>query len=259
MRAIKSIYFSIAILVIAVLVSSCQTTQGPSSISSNIQAHLDLANSHLNKQNPRKGLRELLPLKQKAADIPEYHFLLGMTYLQLQKTPKAIEQFKQATSLRPDYGKAWNNLGQAYIRMDRIEQAKKAYKKALDIETYLTPEYPAYNLAKLYWSEEKIKPAIKFSRRSLEKNWRFIPAYILISKLYTRQGKLAKANKWLKKGVEANPKATELILKLAKNHLRLGHQKDARYWFKKIREINPQTRSAQVASDYLETLPKSQE
>ena len=232
---------------------SCQKDTQPS-IPKNIQARLDLANSYLNKNKPRRSLQELSSISENADHIPKYHFSMGMTYLQLDKNDKASRYFRNAVEIKPDYGEAWNNLGRSYIEAGKIEKAKGAYKKALEIETYLTPEYPAYNLARLYNREKKYEQALKYAKTSIKNNWRYVPAYHLISQIFTKREKLEKANKWLNRGAEANPEAVGLLLELGKNYLRLGNKEDAKYWFKNIKKLNPQSEAAQVATDYLETL-----
>lgn len=231
---------------------ACQKDANPP-IPSKIQAHLDLANSHLNKNEPRKSLQELSSIREEADHIPRFHFTMGLTYLQLEKPDKASRYFRRAVDIKPDYGKAWNNLGRAYINEDKLEKAKKAYKKALEVETYMTPEYPAYNLARLYKREQNQEKAIKYTKDSIKSNWRYVPAYLLISEIYTQREELEEANKWLNRGAEANPEAVGLLLELGKNCLRLGNKEDAKYWFNNIKDIKPQSKAAQVATDYLET------
>ncbi len=237
---------------------SCQPRVN-NNISSNIQAHIDLANSFLGKNEPRRSLKKLLPIKDKARGIPKYHFTLGLTYLQMQKVDKSILHFQKAVELKPDNGKAWNNLGRAYIAKGKSDKAKHAYKKALEIETYMTPEYPAYNLARLYRQEAEYEQALKYAQISTQKNWRYVPAYLLMANIYQKEDKLQKAKQCLEKGAEANPKAVNILLELAKSHLRLGNKKNAKYWFNKIPKIDPNSHAAQVASDYLASFPNKKQ
>ena len=244
----------LALLAVAALLLTlwgCAAT-GPD-VSDKTQARIELANSHLQNNQPRRSLQELLPLKDSAGDIPEYHLMLGMTYLQLEgKTHKAIEELKQTTELAPELGMAWNNLGRAYIAADRLDKAEKALKKALSIETYLTPEYAAYNLSRLYREQKRLQQAIEYADKALRENWRYLPAYFLLAQLHTKQGTPEEAEKTLQRGVEAFPDNQRLWLQYGKLQLRLGKQDQAAQSFQRVLDIAPDSEPAQVARDYLD-------
>ena len=44
---------------------------------------------------------------------------------------KAVEQFKTAVELKPDYADAYHNLANTYQKMGRIEEAIRNYEKGL--------------------------------------------------------------------------------------------------------------------------------
>ena len=46
---------------------------------------------------------------------------------------KAIEIFKKALSIKPDYADAYNNMGNAYLEQGEIKEAKGAYNKAKNL------------------------------------------------------------------------------------------------------------------------------
>lgn len=231
-----------------------KTTQD---VPQDVQAHMDLSHYYLTENQPRRSLKELLPISSQAKSYPRYHFLLGLTYMQLENSSQAIESFQQAVKLKPDFGKAWNNLGQVYARANKIQKAEQAFKKALDLPTYLTPEFAAYNLATLYKKENKAKLAEQYARKALKENWRYPPGYFLLSKIYLEQDRVKDADDWLQKGVEANPNNVQLIFHLAENQIRLGNNEDAIYWFERITSLRPKSQFAEMARDYLEILRDS--
>ena len=53
------------------------------------------------------------------------------------KLEKAIEAYNKALSLKPDYAKAYNNMGVVLKDQGKLEEAIEAYKKAL----LLKPDY----------------------------------------------------------------------------------------------------------------------
>jgi len=248
-------------LLLLALFGLCLTAWGCAStspsISENTRARIELANSHLQSGNPRRSLQELDQLKDKARDVPEYHFLLGMTYLRLDgHQEQAVRELKTTVEMAPKLGMAWNNLGLAYIRTGRLDDAEQALKKALSISTYLTPEYAAYNLSRLYRDRDQPEKAIRYGNKALKENWRYLPGYFLLANLYTEQGETEKAKETLQRGVEAFPDHERLWLQYGKTQLRMGDEEQATQSFQRVLEIAPDSNSAQVARDYLD-LPES--
>jgi tetratricopeptide (TPR) repeat protein len=47
----------------------------------------------------------------------------------------AQKGFKLATQIDPELGRAWNNLGIAYTRLGRFEEARLAYQRAVELDT----------------------------------------------------------------------------------------------------------------------------
>ena len=47
----------------------------------------------------------------------------------------ARQGFKLATEIQPELGRAWNNLGIAYARLGRLEEARAAYHRAVELDT----------------------------------------------------------------------------------------------------------------------------
>jgi len=56
---------------------------------------------------------------------------LGDTYLRLNRLRRAVPAYLQAVHLNPDLGEAWNKLGQAYLRLNQYDRALEASEEAL--------------------------------------------------------------------------------------------------------------------------------
>ncbi|WP_457572369.1 tetratricopeptide repeat protein [Desulfovulcanus sp.] len=217
-----------------------------------IQARLELAERYLVEGKARLALQQLLLIKPESKDNPRLYFDLGLTYMALGEEQKAEQAYLKTIQLDQNYAEAWNNLGQVYMVRGDYGQAEQAFKKALSTLTYLTPEFAAYNLAQLYLKQQQVDLAHKYAKLSIEKNWRYIPGYILAAKLYLQKGQLIEAVNLLKQGVEANPVNTQIILNLAEYLVRTGENEQAKKYFKQILELDPSCKEAQVARDYLD-------
>ncbi|MFW5791124.1 MAG: tetratricopeptide repeat protein [Desulfohalobiaceae bacterium] len=219
-----------------------------------VQARIELAESYLASNDYRNSLKELLEIEEQSGNNPRFLYDLGITYVGLREYERAAQALERAVDLEPDYGPAWNLLGQAHIAQGNVEPAIDAFERSMGIMTYLTPEYPAYNLAKLYQSRGEQDKAIAHARMALDKNWRYTPAYLLLADLLLEQGRTGEAIEVLTRGAEANPKSTEIILRLAENQLRQGNTAEARNWFQHIIMLDPESDAAEVAEDYLDLM-----
>ena len=67
-------------------------------------------------------------------DLAQVHNALGYAYLQLDKIDEAVDEYKVATTIKPDYTIGWNNLGDAYKRLRDYKAALDAYENALQTD-----------------------------------------------------------------------------------------------------------------------------
>lgn len=220
-----------------------------------ILVRLELAERYLLDAKPRDALSQLLEIEPLAKNYARYHFDLGMVYMALDEKKRAQESFLKAVKIYPNYGEAWNNLGLLYLNLQEFTKAKEAFQRALDILTYKTPEFPALNLARLFWTKGDKEQAKKYAKLSIDKNWRYIPAYLFLAKILSEQGEIEAANKILERGVEANPDNPTIVLEYAKSLLRLGQEEIAKKWFLDIIKNHADSQESQVARDYLDFLP----
>jgi tetratricopeptide (TPR) repeat protein len=51
---------------------------------------------------------------------------MGLAYTELDKFKEAIEAYKKAIEINPDYGTAYYNMGIAYTGLDKFEEAIEA-------------------------------------------------------------------------------------------------------------------------------------
>mmetsp|Transcript_7023 Transcript_7023/g.12889 ORF Transcript_7023/g.12889 Transcript_7023/m.12889 type:complete len:82 (+) Transcript_7023:41-286(+) len=59
---------------------------------------------------------------------------MGYAYLQQDKLDSAVAEYLEAVNLRPRYVVAWNNLGDAYKKMKKYEDALEAYETTLGVD-----------------------------------------------------------------------------------------------------------------------------
>jgi protein O-GlcNAc transferase len=59
---------------------------------------------------------------------------MGEAYLELNKLSEAMESFRQAIRLKPDFGKAYFNLGKCLLAMGNRDAALEQYNILTNID-----------------------------------------------------------------------------------------------------------------------------
>ncbi|MDD2219851.1 MAG: tetratricopeptide repeat protein, partial [Desulfoplanes sp.] len=180
--------------------STSTTTNQTNMSQEEVSIQLDLAESYIRAGKNRPALEKLLLVKNTAQNNPRLFFDLGHVYSLMGNYSHAAESFERAVALKPSFGDAWNYLGQVYAAQHDNAKAIAAYNTALTIPTYLRQEIPAYNLADLYNTQGNNEQAMQYARMAVDKNWRFIPAYLLLGEMLIAQDKTEEAQKWYEQG-----------------------------------------------------------
>lgn len=107
--------------------------------------------------------------------ISAYHNNLGSAFLNLNRTEEAILCFEAAVRLQPDYAEACNNLGNALKQRGRYEDARKQYQKAICIKSDYSEAHN--NLANLLIEEGSYEDAIMHFQTAIALKPKFAEAY----------------------------------------------------------------------------------
>lgn len=243
-------------LLILMLASGCAHTpdQEAALPPQEVESRLDLAKMYLVEAEPRMALQQLKMVQGEAADDPMLYFFLGAAYELLGDHEKSVQAYEQAVALDPDFGDAWNNLGQVRQVVGEFEKAGQAFQRALGLEDYMTPEFAAYNMANLLAEQTEYEQALVYSTRGLEKNRRYIPLYPQKAFLLRKTGRHEQALDALRLGVDARPDSSYLKLMLAEELVRYGLEQEAKNLFARLIEQDPESDEAEKAVHYLEVL-----
>jgi len=79
------------------------------------------------------------------ADDAKTHYNLGVAFVRENRLQEAIEHFREAIRLKPDYGEAYNNLGVCLGNQGAMKEALQAFEQALKIEGAAADAH--YNIA----------------------------------------------------------------------------------------------------------------
>jgi|GEM_PF-1758051 len=120
-------------------------------------------------------------------------FMRGYSYTELNEPLKAVKHLKRSLYLNDKNDQAWSFLGYNLKKLNRIEESKQAYKKALE----LNPEdyQAAVEYALLYFYEKKYDKAAAVLEKYLKKSQEQLGGWLILARCYEKIGDRERAVK----------------------------------------------------------------
>ena len=116
------------------------------------------------------------------AKNPQEHFDAGDTYFEQEMYSEAIDEYKKAIAIKPDWALAHNNLGLVYTKTNKQNLAIREYNEAIKCDPNLAEAY--YNLASVYYDQRAFAKAISFYNKALEINPQMAEAHYNLGATY---------------------------------------------------------------------------
>jgi tetratricopeptide (TPR) repeat protein len=143
----------------------------------------------------------------------EHHINLGVVYYNQGRLDEAIEEYRKALKISPNFDGAHNNLGIAYFKKGLAREAIREYEKAMRINPYYADG--RYNLGVTYFQLGRVDQAIKEYKKALEINPYYPEAHDNLAFAYYTRGEQKKAmeqvEKAIKLGLDVSPKLLKLL------------------------------------------------
>jgi tetratricopeptide (TPR) repeat protein len=133
----------------------------------------------------------------------EAHFERGYRFFIQKDYPRAVEDLVQATSLKPDFPRAFNILGVAYFRLNDYDAAEENFRRAIA----LNPEYASAlsNLGNLSYLLGRREEARELLRKALSLSPELVSAHFSLGSLLMSMGETEEGLAHLMKGLELDP------------------------------------------------------
>ena len=154
----------------------------------------------------------------------------------------AIELYKQALELQPDFFQAHANIGSVYAMQKDFSNALLHYKQAIELQPEIAALYS--NTADIHNEARQFSEAEYFSREALKYDANYIPAINNLCIALRQQDKTDQAIEILNKTLPLAPGVPELWVNMGDCYSRKKEYQEAVKYFTKATEINP--RVAQV-------------
>jgi len=154
---------------------------------------------------------------QSKRDQALQHNKKGLEYAEEGNSEKAIEEFKTAIDLFPDYPDAHFYLGKEYFKRKEIPGSLEACAKEWEKVLELSPEYPAinYNLGNAYYELEETDKAITHYKEATKKDPLDRPSFVQLGNIYYKNKDMKLAIEYYGRAITLNPIDPELHLRLA--------------------------------------------
>jgi Flp pilus assembly protein TadD len=188
----------------AVLLFGCATSTTPELQRIQAQAVYERGLADLGEGRAALGLSAFREAAALDPGNARYHNTLGLMLLDL-KRPEALEHFRKAIEIEPQHGDAHHNLGVALAEAGRWEEAVAAYRKALAIPTFSSPDVAHHNLAWALYNLERIQEAEDSLHFAIRLNPTLPAAHYTLGLVLIRQGRSEEAKAAFRRTRELAP------------------------------------------------------
>lgn len=190
-------------------------------------------------------------------DFTSAYYQLGITFFKEKDFSEAIHFFKLALNKGMNTHFIYFNLGNCYYKLEEFEKAIKNYLVCLSIQPSFTPA--AYGMFKIYFNEEKYKNAVSTLKPVISDT--DLPNYLLAKArlLYENENetsffKLRQALKLLNSAIDLNDKFALAFYERAYVNARLGDTSGYSSDKSMAFMLNPDLRRGHSVSSYLSFL-----
>ncbi len=159
-----------------------------------------------------KHLKESLSLE------PQNHLTLnalGLAFSMKGNLDESVKYFTKCLTINPALAEAHNNLGLVYQEKGLLDKAEEHFIAASLDTQYSSRQHPFYNLARLYFTQDKMKEALFQVQRSLEIKHDFPRALNLEGLIFSKLGQLDNAILSFEKALKTTPDDIDLNFNLA--------------------------------------------
>ena len=162
-----------------------------------------------------------------------------------------LEMYQMALEVRPDFGRARNNLGVALRRRGRVEEAISQYKLALEEDPKFAEARS--NLGAAYYSLGRVEDAIQEFETAARAGGSNAYYYHHLGVIQFQQGHYEEALRQFKKAISRDADLADARYYLGETYMKLGDRVKAIEAYRKTLEVDPNYLSARAKLDLLVT------
>ncbi len=118
---------------------------------------------------------------------------LAEAYLQTRQFARAVEVMDECLEIYPDYDKALNLKGVAYLESGDLENARTTFLLITNINYRFAPAFHNLGLLYIRMQPPDVNTAISYFQQSITANRAYKPSYLALAMIYRQQGRLEEA------------------------------------------------------------------
>jgi Flp pilus assembly protein TadD len=160
-----------------------------------------------------------------------------------------LEMYEMALEVRPDFGRARNNLGVALRRRGQVEAAIEQYKLALQKDPKFAEARS--NLGAAYYSLGRVDDAIQEFEAAARVGGSNAYYYHHLGVIQFQQGHYEEALRQFKKAISRDATLADSRYYLGETYLKLGNREKAIEAYRATLEVDPNYLSARAKLDIL--------
>ena len=221
------------------------------------RAHYDLGVDHLARGQTAMALREFLAAMDYEPADPWIHLGLGECYRRKSLYDKAEYHLLRATELKPHFQTAQLNLSALYTHMKRYDDSAVWAQKLIDDPTYPAPWRAYNNLGWAYLRTGRVEEARQSLEVALEYDPKFWPAHLNLGILEAEAGRKLEAIEHFEEVLSRNPgpfAEAEVRYRMGELFVALGNRGRAVEQFAAAAESPSGGQWGKKSQDYLKLL-----
>jgi tetratricopeptide (TPR) repeat protein len=193
------------------------------------QDRMTLAIAYQFSGQPARSRTELVRLTTLGPKNAEYPRLLGQLDLLNHHPEDAAREFAAAIALDPDFVRAYEDLGQVYQQLGRVDEARKTYETGAEVNRRLTIhwEWSPLDLGVVLLKANEFPGAEKLFAEALQYKPRFAWGHYYMGQLRQKQGRDLDATNEYKEAVVDDPRLRQAWLALAQEFTRQNNKTEA--------------------------------
>ena len=232
----------IVLLIASGIISSCATgnLENQTKIAQALKKEGDIAQT---QGDYTAALTRLLEAEKFIPRDPYLQNSLGLAYMGKRRDDLAVMAFKKAIAIKPDYVEATNNLGAAFLRQKKWDQAIDIFDKVLDSLLYPTPHYPLSNIGWAYMGKKEFSMAEIYFTKALDEFPWFTAASHGLAQVYLRTGRIEKALVLLHQCLAKSPRTAIFHADLARAYEAKGLTAQAKQSWQIVLRLVPERSS----------------
>ena len=184
-------------------------------------------------------LEKLIQLNQK---LPQIYYNRGICLNMLGKTQDAIDNFKEALSLKNNFFESYIQLGQLLKKENLLDDALSIYKSALT--NVIQKDLINVNISEIYYIKKNYQLSKRFAEEALNLNPKNYFAMINIANCFMELGEVDKGIIELEKAKKINNSFPMIYNNLGFCYKVLGNNERAAANYQKAIKLNPNLHDA---------------